>query len=465
VAENDANSGQFPPDFVWGVATSAYQIEGAATADGRGPSIWDTFSGRPGTVLNGDTGATATAHYERYRDDIAIMADLGIPAYRFSIAWPRIQPTGSGAPLQAGLDFYRRLVDGLREVGIEPVPMLYHWDLPEALEDAGGWPARETALRFADYASIVANSLRGQATRWATLNEPWCSAFLGYGSGYHAPGRREPAAAIAAAHHLLLAHGLATAAIRAADQGSQVGIALNLTNARTASPDPGHRLRDGVRRFDGLLNRLFLDPLLKGSYPGDVEADLRPIGRLPVRDGDLPAIATPLDWLGVNYYSDRIFAEDDGAEADLGGAFPGVTHIVDTPVSQPTDTGWPVTPRGLGDLLIRLRDSYETLPPLLVTENGAAYDDPPAPDGSIDDRRRIAYLDAHIREVQRAIAAGVEVDGYFVWSLLDNFEWAEGYSKRFGLIHVDYDTMARTPRASAAWYRGVIARNGPVATG
>ena len=463
MAEGDGG-GEFPPDFVWGVATSAYQIEGAATADGRGPSIWDTFSSRPGTVVNGDTGATATAHYERYRDDIAIMANLGIPAYRFSIAWPRIQPTGSGAPLQRGIDFYRRLVEGLREAGIEPVPMLYHWDLPQALEDAGGWPARETALRFADYASIMADALRGQATRWATLNEPWCSAFLGYGSGIHAPGRREPAAAITAAHHLLLAHGLATAAIRAADQRSRVGISLNLTNARTAGPDPGKGLLDGVRRFDGLFNRLSLDPLLRGAYPADVQADLLPIGRLPVRDGDLRAISTPLDWLGVNYYSDHTFVEDASA-GDLGGAFPGVTRVVETPASQPTDTGWPVTPRGLGDLLIRLRDSYETLPPLLVTENGAAYDDPPAADGTIDDRRRIAYLDAHIREVQRAIAAGVQVGGYFVWSLLDNFEWAQGYSKRFGLIHVDYDTLARTPRASAAWYRAVIARNGPLATG
>ena len=461
----EADSGLFPPDFVWGVATSAYQIEGAATADGRGPSIWDTFSGRPGTVRNGDTGATAAAHYERYREDIAIIADLGIPAYRFSIAWPRVQPTGSGAPLQRGLDFYRRLVEGLREAGIEPVPMLYHWDLPQSLEDAGGWPARETALRFADYAAIVADALRGQATRWATLNEPWCSAFLGYGSGVHAPGRRAPAAAISAAHHLLLAHGLATAAIRAADHGSQIGIALNVTNARTASPDPGEHLLDAVRRVDGLFNRLFLDPLLRGSYPSDVEADLQPIARLPVQDGDLRIIASPLDWLGVNYYSDRTFIQNAAAPADLGGAFPGVTRLVDAPVSQPTDTGWPVTPRGLGDLLIRLRDSYDALPPVLVTENGAAYDDPPAADGSINDERRIAYLDAHIREVQRAIAAGVEVDGYFVWSLLDNFEWAEGYSKRFGLIHVDYDTMARTPRASAAWYRNVIARNGPLATG
>ncbi len=456
----NAGHGPFPAGFAWGVTTSAYQIEGAELAGGRGPSIWDTFSRRPGAIVNGDTGAVASGHYDRYRDDIALMAQLGIRAYRFSIAWPRIQPTGAGSPVQAGLDFYRRLFDGLAEAGIEPIPVLYHWDLPQALEDAGGWPVRETAHRFADYASIVARSLGTESVRWGTLNEPWCSAFLGYSSGIHAPGRREPEAAIAAVHHLLLGHGLAASAIRAEAPSARVGIALNLTNARAAAGAAGVRLEDGLRRIDGLHNRLFLDPLLRGAYPDDVVRDLDGIGRLPVRDGDLATIAAPLDWLGVNYYSDREFVAVDGAPAVIGDVFPGVSGLGDAPVTDPTDSGWPVTPSGLGDLLIRFDTAYADLPPVLITENGAAYDDPPAPDGSIDDRRRIGYLDAHVREVARALAAGVDIDGYFVWSLLDNFEWAEGYAKRFGLVHVDFASLERTPRASASWYRAVIERNG-----
>lgn len=463
MADDRATNGAeapFPADFAWGVTTSAYQIEGAERADGRGTSIWDTFSRRPGAVVNGDTGAVAAGHYDRYRQDIALMADLGIRSYRFSIAWPRIQPTGTGEPLQAGLDFYRRLFDALNEAGIEPIPVLYHWDLPQPLEDAGGWPVRDTALRFADYASIVARALGPLARRWGTLNEPWCSAFLGYSSGVHAPGRQEPAAAIAAVHHLLLAHGLGTTAIRAAVPAAKVGIALNLTNARPALGASGPQLDDGLRRVDGLHNRLFLDPLLRGVYPEDVLRDLESIGRLPVRPGDLQIINAPLAWLGVNYYSDREFILADESRSTTGDVFPGVTNLGDGPVSNPTDSGWPVTPPGLGDLLVRINTRYPDLPPILITENGAAYDDPPSADGSIDDRRRIGYLEAHVREVGRAIAAGVDIDGYFVWSLLDNFEWAEGYTKRFGLVHVDFGSLARTPRASASWYRAVIERNG-----
>ncbi len=450
----------FPPDFAWGVTTSAYQIEGAERAGGRGPSIWDTFTRRPGAVHNGDTGAVATGHYDRYRQDIALMRDLGIRAYRFSIAWPRIQPTGTGAPLPAGLDFYRRVLEALHEAGIEPIPVLYHWDLPQSLEDAGGWPIRETALRFADYTAVVARALGPLAVRWGTLNEPWCSSFLGYCSGVHAPGRREPAAAIAAVHHLLLGHGLGAQAIRAEAPTARIGVAVNLTNARAAPGAGGAQLDDGLRRIDGLHNRLFLDPLLRGAYPADVVEDVEGIGRLPVQPGDLETIAVPLDWLGVNYYSDREFTIADASPSTIAEVFPGVTRLRDAPVTNATDSGWPVTPHGLRDLLVRIDADYPDLPPILISENGAAYDDPPAPDGSIADRRRIGYLEAHVRAVGEAIAAGVDIDGYFVWSLLDNFEWAEGYAKRFGLVHVDFASLVRTPRASASWYRSVIARNG-----
>jgi beta-glucosidase len=456
-------TGAFPPDFAWGVTTSAYQIEGAEAVDGRGPSIWDTFSRRPGAIANGDTGAIAADHHARFREDVALMARLGIRAYRFSISWPRIQPTGTGRPLQAGLDFYRRLLDALHEAGIEPIPVLYHWDLPQALEDAGGWPARDTAFRFADYAGHVANALGTRATRWATLNEPWCSSFLGYSAGVHAPGRREPAAAIRAVHHLLLGHGLAAERIRAAAPASRVGIAVNLTNARADSRAGDLSLADPLRRIDGLHNRIFLDPLLRRAYPADVVADLHGIGELPVQDGDLAIIATPLDWLGINYYSDRTFVAADGQDPTIAAVFPGVHGLADAPVDDPTDSGWPVTPSGLGDVLIRLAAEHPAVPPILITENGAAYDDAAAPDGSILDARRIAYLDAHIREIARARAAGVDVQGYCVWSLLDNFEWAEGYAKRFGLVRVDFGSQARTPRASAGWYARLIAANGPVA--
>ena len=454
-------TGAFPPDFAWGVTTSAYQIEGAETVDGRGPSIWDTFSRRPGAIANGDTGAVAADHHARFREDVALMARLGIGAYRLSISWPRIQPSGAGRPLQAGLDFYRRLFDALEDAGIEPIPVLYHWDLPQTLEDAGGWPARDTAFRFSDYAAHVADALGSRAMRWGTVNEPWCSAFLGYSAGVHAPGRREPAAAIRAVHHLLLGHGLAAARIRATAPTAQVGIAVNLTNARAHPSADGQRLADPLRRVDGLYNRLFLDPLLRGVYPADVVADLSGIGELPIRDGDMAIISTPVDWLGVNYYSDRLFVAADERRSAIADVFPGVTGIADAPVIDATDSGWPVTPSGLGDVLIRLAADHPAVPPILVTENGAAYDDPAAPDGSIRDARRIAYLDAHIREIGRARAAGVDVQGYCVWSLLDNFEWAEGYAKRFGLVHVDFENQTRTPRASAGWYARLIATNAP----
>ncbi|MFE1250243.1 GH1 family beta-glucosidase [Streptomyces sp. NPDC058735] len=432
----------FPPRFVWGAATSSYQIEGAVTEDGRGPSIWDTFAATPGAVEGGDTGAVAADHYHRYRDDVALMARMGLGAYRFSLAWPRIQPDGAGPVNQRGLDFYRRLTDSLLEHGIQPWPTLYHWDLPQALEDAGGWPARDTALRFADYASAVHDALGDRVEHWTTLNEPWCSAFLGYATGRHAPGRREPAAALRAVHHLLLGHGLALQAMPEA----KAGITLNLTDVRALTT----RIEDvdAARRIDGMQNRLFLDPLLHGAYPQDVMDDLREVGEPgPVRDGDLAAISTPLDFLGINYYSPLLVAASDTAQ---NHAYPGSRHVRTADGRRPkTAMGWEIDADGLLALLVRLHAEHPSLP-LYVTENGAAVDE------GLRDITRVNYLDSHIDACARALEQGVDLRGYFVWSLLDNFEWSFGYRHRFGLVHVDYTTQQRTLKDSAHWYARLI---------
>lgn len=449
---------RFPDGFAWGAATSAYQVEGSVAADGRGPSIWDTFCRVPGAVRGGDTGDVAVDHYRRYREDVALMKELGLRAYRFSVAWPRIQPTGSGPANQAGLDFYRRLVDELLADGIRPFCTLYHWDLPQALQDAGGWPARDTASRFADYAALVFEALHDRVPAWATLNEPWCTALLGYAAGAHAPGMRDPRSATRAIHHLLLAHGLAVRAMRTLDSGPGQGIVLNLAPVHAMSDAPGPALRDGVRRLDGVRNRVWCEPLLRGAYPADVAADLAAFGGLPVEEGDLATIGQPLDWLGINYYHDLFVAEVPGGSIDH---LPGARGVSEgAPPGERTDMGWPITPDGLRDLLVTLRATYPDLPAVHITENGAAWDDPPGPDGRIHDERRIRYLDAHLRAVHAALREGVDVRGYFAWSLLDNFEWAEGYARRFGIVHVDLATQVRTPRASAQWYRGVIGRNG-----
>lgn len=435
---------RFDPGFLWGAATSSYQIEGAAAEDGRAPSIWDTFAATPGKVDNGDNGAIAADHYHRYREDVALMADLGLRAYRFSIAWPRVQPLGSGTINQRGLDFYRRLTDSLLERGIEPWPTLYHWDLPQPLEDAGGWPARDTALRFADYAAAVHDALSDRVTCWTTLNEPWCSAFLGYATGRHAPGRREPAAAVRAAHHLLIGHGLAAQAMA----GSRVGITLNLSHV---SPETSAEADlDAARRIDGMQNRLFLDPLLQGSYPEDVVRDLLNItGFDHVQDGDLKVIAAPLDFLGVNYYTPSVVA---AGKESVPSAYPGSGSVRFVEGSRPRTTmGWEIDERGLLEVLLRLDRDYPPLP-LYVTENGAAFDD------EVHDAKRVAYLKAHLLACQEAIERGVPLQGYFVWSLLDNFEWSYGYAQRFGIVHVDFDTQVRTLKDSARWYSDVIRR-------
>jgi beta-glucosidase len=455
----------FPSGFVWGAATAAYQVEGAVHAGGRGASIWDTFSHTPGRVLGGDTGDVAVDHYRLYELDVALMAQLGLSAYRFSIAWPRVQPAGA-AFNGRGLDFYRRLVDELLAAGIEPWPTLYHWDLPQWAEDLGGWANRDTAYRFADYAAAVHTALGDRAKHWTTINEPWCAAFSGYASGEHAPGRREPAAALRAAHHLLLAHGLAASAIRSQRTGSGVGIAVNLYPVTPASPAAADV--DAARRIDGLQNRLFLDPLLCGRYPGDVITDVAAHTAFDhVRDGDLATIAAPLDLLGVNYYTRHTVSGSPG-DSRLAPSSPSVTtspwigseHVRFLDAGLPvTGMGWEIEAPGLVEVLHRLREEYPPVP-LYVTENGAAFDDELDSGGRVRDPQRVAYFDAHLRACHDAIGAGVPLRGYFAWSLLDNFEWAWGYAKRFGLIYVDFPTQRRIPKDSAWWYAGVIRRGG-----
>jgi beta-glucosidase len=447
---------RFPADFLWGTATAAYQIEGAARADGRGPSIWDTFSHTPGRVQNGDNGDVAVDHYHRYAEDIALLAALGVRAYRFSVSWPRVQPDGRGPVNQRGLDFYRRLVETLAGHGIEPVVTLYHWDLPQALQNGGGWLARDTAARFADYAATVAGALGDQDAQWTTLNEPWCSAFLGYAVGQHAPGIADPAMAFRAAHHLLLGHGLAAHAIRAATLSrAQVSLVLNPAPVTPASDRPADL--DAARRVDAVQNRLFLDPVLRGHYPADLAADTAHWTNGDfVRPGDEHVIATPLDMLGVNYYQPLRVAA--GAAGEYGHPGTAGTRMLPPPGAR-TAMDWEIEPRGLVEVLERIHADYPRVP-LVVTENGAAFDDRIGPDGRIHDADRIRFLDGHVRAAHTAIERGVDLRGFFVWSFLDNFEWAEGYAKRFGLVYVDYASQRRILKDSGYWFRDVIARGG-----
>jgi beta-glucosidase len=450
--------GGFPPDFLWGAATSAYQVEGAVHEGGRGRSVWDTFSRTPGRVAAGDTGEVAADHYHRWREDVALMADLGLAAYRFSVAWPRIQPDGRGRPNPAGLAFYQRLVDGLLEQGIQPWVTLYHWDLPQALEDRGGWPARETADRFVDYAAAVFGTLADRVRWWTTLNEPWCAAFLGYGSGEHAPGIRDDQAAVRAAHHLLLAHGQAVRALRAIDPSARLGVTVDPYPVSATSHEPADQ--DAARRIDGLRNRLLLDPLLLGRYPEDVLDDLGRVVRLDhLRPGDAETIAAPLDVLGVNYYRRLVVA----AGRDGGGPspWPGARDVVFVDQGRPrTAVGWEIDASGLVEVLARLRRAYPPVP-MAITELGAAFDDQVDAEGHVHDDARVRFLDDHVRAARRALETGVDLRGLFVWSLLDNFEWSKGYAKRFGLVHVDFPSGRRTFKDSAHWYRDVVKHGGP----
>ncbi|GAB3182197.1 beta-glucosidase [Micromonospora palomenae] len=461
-AELESSHGQadpidtLPPAFRWGVATSSYQIEGAVAEDGRTPSIWDTFCRVPGAVANGDHGDVACDHYHRMPQDVALIADLGLDTYRFSVAWPRVQPGGRGPANPAGLAFYDRLVDELLGRGIDPWVTLYHWDLPQELEDAGGWPNRDTAHRFADYAELVFAALGDRVKTWTTLNEPWCSAMLGYAYGLHAPGRRDLGAGIAAAHHLLLGHGLATQRLRAA-AGSpiELGITLNMATADPATDSPADR--DAARAADGLGHRIYLDPLFHGRYPEDVVADLAAEGvRIPVEDGDLAVISSPIDVLGVNYYFGQAHSgvDEQGREREDDGR--PVRRVVRRELPR-TAMDWEIVPDSFTELLVRLHRDYPGVP-MVITENGAAFDDKPDADGFVADDDRVAYLTEHLRAVARARQAGADVRGYFAWSLLDNFEWAYGYDKRFGIVRVDYDTQRRTPKRSAQWYRDTVRR-------
>ena len=435
----------FPSSFLWGAATASYQIEGGWDEDGKGESIWDRFAHTPGKVANGDTGDVACDHYHRWREDVAIMQRLGLRAYRFSLGWARLLPEGRGRVNEAGVDFYSRLADALLAAGIQPCATLYHWDLPQALQDAGGWPARDTAAAFAEYADLATRRLGDRIKLWMTFNEPFVSAHDGYHWGAHAPGLTDPAAGFTAAHHHLLAHGLALPAMRANVAGGQLGIVLNLGPMVPASPSLADRAE--AWHHDGMVNRWFLDPLAGRGYPLAV-LDRFGVALDCVQPGDLEAIAAPLDFLAINYYTRHVIRSREVPES---------ANLPPTEVrgAEQTTMGWEVYPEGLYDLLCRVHFDYH-FPALYITENGAAYDDEIAPDGRVHDAQRISYLERHFAQAARAIAADVPLRGYFVWSLLDNFEWAHGYGKRFGLVYVDYATQRRIVKDSGEWYAGVI---------
>jgi beta-glucosidase len=449
------DTSSFPTDFIWGAATASYQIEGAAQEDGRGESVWDRFCATPGKVRAGDTGTVACDFYNRYRDDVKLMRELGLDAFRFSIAWPRVLPSGRGAVNEKGLDFYDRLVDELLANEIEPFATLFHWDTPQTLEDAGGWPERATAEAFAEYAEVVAGRLGDRVRHWITHNEPWVHAWIGYAHGIHAPGRTSETDAVAAAHHLLLSHGWAVDAIRRAVSDAQVGITLNLAHVYPATDTPEDEA--AAYRVDGEGNRWFLDPIFRGSYPADL-LERNEIVAPFVQDGDFDAISAPLDFLGVNNYFR--FVVSAGAEGP---------RMVGNPEAQHTDMGWEVYPDGLYRLLVGVARDYAP-PAIYVTENGAAFGDTRVHDGRVHDPERTLYLETYIGAVGKAVAEGAPVKGYFVWSMLDNFEWAEGYSKRFGIVYIDYPTLERVPKDSFYWYRDLIGgrrgapRPSPIAT-
>lgn len=437
------SSYKFPRDFVWGVATSSYQIEGAHDVDGRKPSIWDTFSHTAGKVANGDTGDVACEHYYRWENDLDLIRDLGVNAYRFSVAWPRVLPDGTGQVNQKGLDFYDRLVDGMLERGLEPYCTLYHWDLPQVLEDAGGWTNRDTAYAFAEYADVVTKHLGDRVVSYATLNEPWCSAYLGYMNGHHAPGHKDAKMSHQATHNLLLAHGLACPRIRANAPKADLGIVLNLMQIYPET-DSAEDMAAAVR-MDSVHNLFYLDPMFKGNYPQELLdnwGDTAPV----IQDGDLNIINAPLDYIGLNYYTPAFIKHG-------GDAWPQLADV-ERPGKEQTDMGWEVYAQGLSDMLERLSRDYGL--PVYVMENGAAYPGDEVVDGEVHDPGRVSYYERHVKATQSAIENGADVRGYFAWSLMDNFEWAFGYDKRFGIVYVDFETQKRTLKDSAKWYRNLV---------
>jgi beta-glucosidase len=454
-AEAAARARTFPAGFVWGAATAAYQIEGAVAEGGRGPSVWDTFSHTPGKIANGDTGDVACDFYHRWAGDLDILAGLGLSSFRFSVAWSRVQPTGSGAVNQVGLDFYRSLVAGLLERNITPAITLHHWDLPQALQNEGGWANRDTAKRFAEYTKIVAEAIGDVGGLWMTLNEPQQIAHQGYRVGTHAPGLKDDVLAAASTHHLLLAHGLALGVLRETlADGTKVGIAIDI--------HPVRALNDGAEKaaeiLDAEQNRVFFDPVLHGQYPRAARAHVLPPRNL-IEDGDMALISAPLDFLGINYYNPHYvkYSEAAGGKPGVGGC-PGVIDFKPEDLPR-TSMGWVVDPSGLFDTLVAVNNETPDNLTLYITENGCAAPDVVGADGKVDDRERVAYLQGHLEAAHRAIVRGVPLAGYFVWSLLDNFEWAWGYDKRFGVVHVDFETQERIPKSSAAFYKAVASTN------
>jgi beta-glucosidase len=455
-AEPSKLTGAFPPHFLWGAATSAYQIEGAVYEDGRGLSVWDRFAATPGATYQGETGEIAADHYHHMEEDVALMAELNFNAYRFSLSWPRIIPQGTGAVNERGLDFYDRLVDVLLARGICPLATLYHWDLPVALQDQGGWLVRDTAYAFAEYAEVVAQRLGDRVDWWLTQNEPWCSAYLGYADGVHAPGIHDKQLAVIAGHHLLLAHGLSVPRLRAhISSQAQVGIALDFYPVYAADHRPETLL--AIKRADTFRNRWFLDPLFRGDYPEDLFTDLK-VAPPPILEDDGKIISVPLDFLGVNYYSrmivrERVASKKAFRQPGHDDSYEALERIPDASY---TEMGWEVFPDGLANILKRI-DRECTPKAMVVTESGAAFEDHWGGNGVVHDQQRIDYLRAHIQTVAEVIRQGVPIKGYFVWSFLDNFEWAEGYGKRFGLVYVDYPTQRRIIKDSGRWYASLVA--------
>jgi beta-glucosidase len=452
----------FPEGFNWGSATASYQVEGAYDVGGRSASIWDTFSKTPGKVVRGDNGDVACDHYNRYLEDIQIMKDLGMKSYRFSMAWPRIMPNGTGEVNQEGIDFYNRLIDALLEAGIKPTATLYHWDLPQVLQDKGGWANRDIVKQFSDYATVCAEAFGDRVANWITINEPWCVTWLGNFWGVHAPGLKDLETSVAVAHHTALAHAEATRALRAVRSDIKSGITLNMTNYRVSDESNAEllQLRD---YWDSNINRWWIDAQLHGTYPQNlVEFYGENLAKV-VLPGDMDKLKIDSEFLGVNYYSDSFLNTPTAEQVQKNeGTFVFSINSDGTSPGPHTDMGWPITPEGLGDLLIRIHKDWPEITDIAITENGVAYDDEPDENGVVNDQRRVDYLLSHLQSVSRAIDAGSPVKSYYYWSLMDNFEWAEGYAKRFGIVHINFESLQRTPKLSAQVYSKVIQSNGAV---